>query len=248
MADEPIEGCRICNGVARTHRITGGPVFHNCETGLASRKRYEHAITGGSPGGEIPSRLRECSVTSATRIAASASGRSEILAQIESGAARAINPQDYSGEERSVGISALGPVGVGKSGFLASMVNEIRRHGLPVCWIDYMHLIRRVRSEWGKDYDGRTIVGLQRAPIVVIDDIGDPFRERGDYAETESKRDILYTIVAARCAELKPTFITANYGSLDELAEQFDPRLADRLQEANITVAVGGESLRRNPK
>ena len=107
--------------------------------------------------------------------------------------------------------------------------------------------LREPRRHYGTPIAESVEANLQRCPVLVIDDLGDPFRTRGDVQETEDKRRILLGVIAERSARLLPTLISANYGSLGDMAEQLDPRIADRIRESCELHMLVGASLRRAP-
>ncbi|MNV31878.1 hypothetical protein D3C71_1232000 [compost metagenome] len=74
------------------------------------------------------------------------------------------------------------------------------------------------------------------APFVVLDDIG-------VRSASEAFRADLHGVVNARVANALPTVYTSNI-PMDELAQVFDRRLADRVRDMCVVVPFKGESKR----
>ncbi len=111
-------------------------------------------------------------------------------------------------------------------------------------WIKYADMVRDIQDHYGSDKSGIRLLAAKRTRILVLDDLGDPFRERGQYQETEDKRRILFELLAYRYEHGLLTFITSNFASPSELAEQFDPRIESRLNAVCTWVEMGGADLR----
>ena len=84
----------------------------------------------------------------------------------------------------------------------------------------------------------------QRVHTLCLDDLGDPFAPQDDYVETKDRRDILFRILSARHEKGLTTHISANFFDFDEMREQFDPRIADRIKEMCAVVEMEGPNLR----
>nr|WP_232425924.1 ATP-binding protein [Brevibacillus borstelensis] len=82
----------------------------------------------------------------------------------------------------------------------------------------------------------RAMEAAKSAPFAVLDDVG--VREA-----TEAFRGDLHAIINARVTERKPTVYTSNV-TIDELAQVFDARLADRVRDQCAVVPFVGESKR----
>ncbi|MEM6327429.1 MAG: ATP-binding protein [Bacteroidota bacterium] len=211
--------------------------------GLTARERFEHATVAGWPMCRVPDRLGGATLETALAMPGAERGRGEAVR-----CARALLSRLDAGERPGAGLCLLGPTGTGKSGVLAGLTHALRDRGHPVVWTTYASLVDAVRAKYGHGSEASTvIVSLGRVPILVIDELGDPFRERGHEQESEDRRRILHDVLAARHAALLPTLLSANYGSLAEMGDQFDPRVSSRVTEMCVVVTVGGRDLRATP-
>lgn len=254
LGDEPDPGGPWTQGAPRGACPCGGldveravgQTFCACPAGHARRRRFEAAITGGAPACETPARLRGCTLASAAALPMGereAPGRAAAL-----DACRRFVSAVAEGRRPSAGLCLTGPVGTGKSGLLAATASALRSMGVPVAWTTYASLVGAVQRGYADNSSNVVEAQLQRCPVLVVDDLGDPFRTRGEVQETEDRRRIVLSVLAERAAHLRPTLISANYADLAEMADQFDDRIADRVREACERHAVGGPSLRRPPR
>jgi hypothetical protein len=144
------------------------------------------------------------------------------------------------------GLLLYGEPGTGKSG-LAWWAVQARGWGL---WITWPDLIDKIQSDW----DGREALvrAAQEAPVLFLDDLGDPWSTNGRV--TDDRRKVAFRIINHRLANQLPTIITSNIngGNLDvvlvNLEQQFDERIVDRLFELCEFVEMGGANLRRAAK
>ena len=225
-----------------------GRTFCPCRAGAERRARFEAGVTLGDPSCRTPSRLDGASLAGcrvAVRDAPTADARAERHAATD--AAERFDRAVRDGRAPTAGLCLFGPVGTGKSYTLAALAAALRDRGVPVVWTTYASMVGAVQRHYGTDRAGTVEVNLQRCPVLAVDDLGDPFRTRGAVQETEDRRRIVLGVVAERAAHFRPTLISANYGSLQEMADQFDPRIADRVREACEVHTLGGRSLRRPP-
>jgi DNA replication protein DnaC len=154
------------------------------------------------------------------------------------------------GTERE-GLCILGRNGIGKSGLLVILARHVFTSGWVPLWIKYAALVRDgVQAGYGvnhfEDVELSTLrlQAAQRVHTLCLDDLGDPFGQKGDYVETRDRRDILFRILSARHEQNLTTHITANYDSLKQLKAQFDPRISDRVKEMCAVVKMEGPNLR----
>lgn len=144
-----------------------------------------------------------------------------------------------------------GPAGTGKTTLAAAAFKErLAREGagLMVEFYDLMNAIQAAYNTEG-DESIQLLMATQAAPILMLDDLGDPDRgqhaSRARFAETDDKRLKLYNIVNRRCKENAPTIFTTNL-TPDEVGIQFgeSQRIRQRLEEMALWVPVRGPELR----
>lgn len=216
--------------------------FCPCPDGTAARERFERGLALDFREAAVPDRLAGCTMGSAAAIHGSGGGADALDA-----AGRFVAAY-REGRAPGAGLVLTGPVGTGKSGLLAAVAHALRDLGVPVLWYTYAGLVAAVQEHYGSTLADVRQVNAERAPVLVLDDLGDPYRTRGEAQETEDRRRIVHAVVSARAARLRPTLVSANYDSLNDLADQFDPRIADRLRESCERHVLGGASLRRAPR
>lgn len=154
------------------------------------------------------------------------------------------------GTERP-GVCLLGRNGIGKSGLLVILAREVFTSGRIPLWIKYADLVRDgVQAGYGVSYvedielSTVRLQAAQRVHTLCLDDLGDPFAPSDRYTETKDRRDILFRILSARHERGLTTHMSANYSSFEELREQMDPRIADRVKEMCAVVTMEGPNLR----
>lgn len=238
-ADAPRGSCP-CGGLDVERAI--GQTFCTCAAGHARRQRFEAALFGGAAACETPTRLRACTLASAAALP-DAPGRRGAL-----DAAGRFVAAVGEGRRPGAGLCLTGPVGTGKSGLLAAVTFALRSMGVPVAWATYAALVKAVQRGYADNSSSAVEMNLQACPVLVIDDLGDPFRTRGEVQETEDRRRIVLSVLSERTAHLRPTLISANYNTLDEMADQFDDRIADRVRESCERHTIDGASLRQSPR
>ena len=225
-----------------------GRRFCTCPLGAERRRAFERSITAEHAACEVPDRLASATLARCREAVRDAATDPERQMRHEAtAAAERFETAIREGRRPGAGLCLTGSVGTGKSFTLAALTHAIRRRGIPVAWTTYASLVAAVRRHYGTPIAESVEANLQRCPVLVIDDLGDPFRTRGDVQETEDKRRILLGVIAERSARLLPTLISANYGSLGDMAEQLDPRIADRIRESCELHMLVGASLRRAP-
>lgn len=233
-----------CHGRAISH--PEAPVrFCTCPDGRNSLEKFERSMSVKFREAVVPTRLADCTLDSARRLRGDDPGPEAAAALDAAGRFVAAYAE---GKTPGAGIVLTGPVGTGKSGLLAAVTHALRALGVPVLWYTYAGLYAAVQEHYGTALADTRQINAERCPVLVLDDLGDPFRTRGEAQETEDRRRIVHAVVSARAAHYRPTLVSANYDSLNDLAEQFDPRIADRLREACERHHLPGASLRRAPR
>lgn len=165
--------------------------------------------------------------------------------------------EDLSGSDDYARRSLVfyGPAGTGKTTLAAAALKErIAREGagLMVEFYDLMNAIQAAYSSEGAE-SSALLMAAQDAPLLMLDDLGDPDRgqhkTRERFAETDDKRLKLYNIVNRRCKMNAPTIFTTNL-TPDEVGIQFgeSQRIRQRLEEMALWIPVAGPELRPGVK
>lgn len=158
--------------------------------------------------------------------------------------------QDPCTAARGHGICILGANGIGKTGLMVVLAREAYRSGFIPLFIKYLDLVRSIQAEYGsRTSDSQQMISTaQRVSHLVLDDLGDPFKSGSSRSENyrvpKDRRDIIFQILSARHEKNRPTYITANYETLNEIAHQFSPRIAGRIKEMSTVVQLRGPNLR----
>tara|TARA_R110000824_G_scaffold18243_10_gene72640 strand:+ start:5138 stop:5680 length:543 start_codon:yes stop_codon:yes gene_type:complete len=136
-----------------------------------------------------------------------------------------------------------GPVGVGKTRLLASLLNEVVKKRKSVAFVRVPELLDRVRmagfgpSSTTQSEEAEYLAIYQRVDVLGLDDVG---ADKGsDYG-----RRMLQTLYEHRMDHGKRTIWTSNL-TLSELEEFFgDERLCSRIAGNADVVSVGGVDMR----
>lgn len=239
-------GCGQCDLSGR--RPDG--LYCDCSFGRRKQAADMQAVEDRFDNAGVPTRLHGADLEGLRRLAGEKVMQQPALKAVCSvlDGEPATDPEH--GTERP-GICLLGPNGIGKSGLLVILARQVFRFGRIPLWIKYADLVRDgVQAGYGvtcaEDVELSTVrlQAAQRVHTLCLDDLGDPFAPTGDYVETKDRRDILFRILSARHEEGLTTHISANFGSFEELKQQFDPRIADRVKEMCAVCTMEGPNLR----
>lgn len=141
------------------------------------------------------------------------------------------------GETDKPGLLVYGLPGVGKS-VLGWWAVPQRGWGL---WQTWPEFYKAVQDGYGDGDAEAKVRAAQTVPVLFLDDLGDPDRER---MATDDQRDILFRVVNHRVKEWTPVFVTSNLDGAGLMA-QFGDRIVSRLLELCEFVEMGGADLRR---
>jgi len=148
---------------------------------------------------------------------------------------------------RKPGLCLIGPPGVGKTGILSVAFRRRIEQGDAGLWIELYQFFEEIQSQYGSgDAADQRLSAAQKAPLLFLDDCGDPDRRESSgqvRAETDDKRRLLWTVLDYRHGAGLPTLITSNL-SRSDFERQWGTRLAARVWEMCCVVPVGGADLR----
>jgi hypothetical protein len=146
------------------------------------------------------------------------------------------------------GLAFIGKPGVGKTGILSVAFRGRMEKGAAGLWVELYDFFETIQSCYGTN-DGsadKHLDAARKAPLLFLDDVGDPDRRQSNGAireETDDKRRLLWEIMDYRHANGLPTLVTSNL-SRSDFERQWGTRLAARLWELCWVVTVGGIDLR----
>lgn len=112
----------------------------------------------------------------------------------------------------------------------------------PPVWIKFHSMIREVQACYnpGSKIDTLSIIRkYQKAPILMVDDVGDMEAQ----GETEDRRRILYEIIDYRNDYMLPTIMTSNLDP-DTMEAHYGERSMQRVIELCAFAEMGGVNLR----
>jgi DNA replication protein DnaC len=142
------------------------------------------------------------------------------------------------------GIILFGPKGTGKDHLMMAMTRAAIAKFMKVHWVNGADMRGDVRDSTRKDdlesdYAGRLI----RKQILWI---SDPLPVSG--ALTEAQQDRLFRILDGRYSNLRPTWVTVNVSSREELEQRIGPQNADRLRDGSLALFCDWPSHRETLK
>jgi DNA replication protein DnaC len=223
-----------------------------CDCKHGKRKQYEHFqhIHDRIPESGVPRHLEGVTLQSLREAAGEAVMQTEAVRPLQGVLnGHATGYLDPTHGTYHAGLCIVGPNGKGKTGLLTILAREAYREGFTPLFVKYADLYAAVQSGYGRFVDGSPqhdlgqirVETAQRVDVLCLDDLGDPFSEE---AVPKDRRDILFRVLSSRHEAGRPTHITANHSDLQEIARQFDPRIADRIKEMCAVVQMDGPNLR----
>lgn len=145
-----------------------------------------------------------------------------------------------NGEVERNSLILQGPVGVGKTGLMAAVVNALLESGHLPLWTRAQDLIASVQATYKPDWDGPPMGEIKRlyktAPVLAID-------EFQLVQATADRQEIMEDIIRHRYGEQLPTLITCNYDETD-LRRQWGERTIDPLKAMAHWILMGGTPIR----
>ena len=145
--------------------------------------------------------------------------------------------------EAGQNVILFGAKGTGKDHILAAIVRQaIRATGRPAAWTSGAGLYARCKNTFDSrhDSDADIIRAALAAPVWSISDPTPVFGER----LTRYEAEILYQIADGRANRRRPSFVTVNVLSREELDDTIGPKTADRLVSGALTAFCNWPSYR----
>lgn len=140
--------------------------------------------------------------------------------------------------EKNQGLLFYGGVGTGKTFAAACIANHLLGQRVPVVMTSFVKLLDAMQGF--KEDDGALIARLNRAKLLIIDDLG---AERG----TDFALEKVYNIVDSRYRARLPIILTTNL-TMAEMKETMDiryTRIYDRIFELCYPMQFKGQSWRK---
>lgn len=143
--------------------------------------------------------------------------------------------------KRGEGIILFGPKGTGKDHLLVAVSRAAIRAGHTVRWENGMDLFGAVRDAIGKGDDERTLVHRLVAPDVLY--LSDPLPPIGSL--TDFQASMLFRVLDGRYSRRRPTWVTVNVSSGQELESRMGPQNGDRLKDGALAIFCDWPSYRK---
>ena len=140
--------------------------------------------------------------------------------------------------EKNQGLLMYGGVGTGKTFAAACIANYLLSKRTPVVMTSFVKLLETMQGF--KEEDDKLITRLNRAKLLIIDDLG---AERS----TDFALEKVYNIVDSRYRAKRPIILTTNL-SMEEMKESMDiryTRIYDRIFELCYPMQFTGQSWRK---
>lgn len=141
--------------------------------------------------------------------------------------------------EKGSTLILAGTPGTGKSLLSMLIAQDICRKGIGVKYTTCSGMILAIRRTWGKEGEGRetdVLDGFKETNLLVLDEVG-------AQAGTENEKNLLFEVLDARYAEMRPTIIATNLNK-PAFQEFVGDRIWDRLVEVGRWVPFAWESYR----
>lgn len=138
------------------------------------------------------------------------------------------------------GVLLFGSKGTGKDHLAMGLAFAAVSVGRRVHWLNGADMRGDVRDSTKMDDLERDYVSVLVRPDVLW--ISDPLPVSG--ALTDAQQDRLFRVLDARYSRMKPTWVTVNVSSREELELRIGPQNADRLRDGSLAVFCDWPSYR----
>ncbi len=170
---------------------------------------------------------------------------------------------------KSSGLLLSGPVGMGKSWFLAAVAKHLAFQGISVRYADFFQLVHELRDAYSKERsDKSSLVPFQQVDVLIIDELGKGRNSEWELSvadsliserynankciiaatnyplsgspEDNAKREINYLRAADQA-----TTNQMNANTFEPLSQRIGARMFSRLSENCVCIEVSGADRRR---
>lgn len=121
---------------------------------------------------------------------------------------------------KSGSLFMLGNTGLGKTLLCSCIAKKVIEKGYTVIFRSALNVFEDALAEHYGKRDGNTLDELDKADLLILDDLGSEFGNQSD--------PILYEIINSRINLCKPTIITSNL-SIQQLNNRYNERIISRL-------------------
>lgn len=146
--------------------------------------------------------------------------------------------QTFQSIQEHEGVLLWGDIGVGKTYCLSALARRFYVSGWDVLFSRWYELMLRIRRFNDDTDELQRIEPYIEVDKLFIDDLGIAYSQESDYSVRT-----LELILEKRLADYRPTFVSSNQ-SLEHMAENFDGRIASRLQESCHIIHTMGRDRR----
>lgn len=145
-----------------------------------------------------------------------------------------------SGEEPGVGLYLCGPNGVGKTFLATALIRELALVGIRSKFTTVARVVDEYAAGWS-DTEAKLAFRrqVQRAPILVLDDVGKEFRSKAGLVET-----VFDQLMRERWMHHRRTILTSNLIPA-QFRVSYGDSLASLLNESTVLVKVDGQDIRK---
>jgi DNA replication protein DnaC len=147
-------------------------------------------------------------------------------------------------KKNGIGLLIHGEPGNGKTYLSCCIANRLIKKYIPTMCVSINGLLDRIKetySKWGDDAGSDIIRRVNRADLLIIDDLGTE-------QQTDWSRSIIYDIIDSRYRSGLPMIITSNLkiskGDTKVLVDLYGKRLEDRILERCTPVENRRPSIR----
>lgn len=143
--------------------------------------------------------------------------------------------------KRGRNVVFYGPKGTGKDHLMAAAMRFVCLKGIGVTWINGMDLFSSLRDLMDTDRsEASYLKAFTDADLLAI---SDPLPPTGEL--TAYQRQTLFQIVDRRYRDLRPVWVTMNFGKANDAEERMGPQIVDRLRHDALALFCDWPSYRK---